>query len=122
MIPLPGRMDSRDDIAVIVSNALNPLALQGTKFTSLANLVAAAQPQIGSKVRSFPRAPYDPHHLMSAQAATVGRLNLLCQHTHVRSLVESLQSRLTSCSCAGREVPFLFVCLSMHRSAVDGLT
>ena len=49
-LPLPGRMDSRDDIAAIVSNALNPLALQGTKFTSLTNLIAAAQPQIGSKV------------------------------------------------------------------------
>ena len=50
-------MDSRDDIAVIVSNTLNPLALQGTKLTSLTNLLAAAQPQIGSRVCPFYRAP-----------------------------------------------------------------
>ncbi len=52
-VPLPGRMDSRDDIAVIVSNTLNPLALQGTKLTSLPNLLEAARPQIGSKVCSL---------------------------------------------------------------------
>ena len=62
-LPLPGRMDSRDDIAAIVSNTLNPLALHGTKFTSLTNLIAAAQPQIGSKVCSFHRPPQAFHSI-----------------------------------------------------------
>ena len=51
-VPLPGRMDSRDDVAVVVSNAVNPIALQGNQLTSLADIVGAVQPQIGSQVQA----------------------------------------------------------------------
>lgn len=51
-VPLPGRIDSRDDVAVVVSNAVNPIALQGNQLTSLADIVGAVQPQIGSQVQA----------------------------------------------------------------------
>ena len=51
-VPLPGRMDSHDDVAVIVSNAVNPIALQGNQLTSLADIVSAVQLQIGSQVQA----------------------------------------------------------------------
>ena len=51
IFPMRGRMDSRDDVSVFVSNSINPIALQGTRMSSLAMIMGVAEPQIGSKVR-----------------------------------------------------------------------
>ena len=49
-VPLPGRLRTGDDVAIAVSNVINPIALTPNGLPSIASLMSTAQPHIGDQV------------------------------------------------------------------------